>query len=335
MFIDITKLPAKLNELNYFKKNIDKKGTTIYSYSLKNQITIVCELDELEIENDFCIDSKTIDMIRLLSPIKEIVIDKDFTIKSKKGNYKTKLISSNLMLDFLNLKYEKTLNVNFEKLKNASQFVAKDNKRPILTGVNVTDLGDIIATNSFISFRYVNKEMIHIPRERSITIPSSFIDFIAKLSDSETITINFNRNNCMVQLDNVKYITNLLEGNYPSLDKIYATKIQYDEIVFDANDLKEKFFIAKEVGQDKNNEIIFFSLENDKLVSKGVNDFEAILKPLKNEVDYKFTVSLEYLNIIINNLKENTINVLYKQSDKPIFFLDNDNEFLILPMRRD
>ena len=47
---------------------------------------IVCELDNFEIENSFCVDNKALEMLKVLSPISEIVVDKNFIIKSKKGS---------------------------------------------------------------------------------------------------------------------------------------------------------------------------------------------------------------------------------------------------------
>lgn len=83
MILDINLLPKKLNEINYFKKTDD--GCEIYSYNeridTRNEV-IVIKLDS-EIENDFCVDSKALEMVKTLSPCEIEITDKSFIIKSK------------------------------------------------------------------------------------------------------------------------------------------------------------------------------------------------------------------------------------------------------------
>lgn len=335
MNLDINKLPKKYNEFNYFEKN-ENGGCTMYSYGLKSDMVIVCELDDFEIEKDFCIDSKALDMLKILNPINEIIVDKTFVIKSKKGKYVGKLIE-NSSFNKPKMYFENSFNADFMRLKIASSFCSNSDKRPILTGVNVNSNGDINATDSFVAYRYINKENIG-KTCYTITIPKDFVDFISKNVDiKDEITINFNYNTCMIKVDNIMYINNLLVGNYPSLSKVFETKNGANKIKFLVDEFKEKVSIAKNIGANKDMPI-YITFENDKFEAYGNNDFSGELENISDYkgFDYRFTISLDYLGDILSYLKDDEkITLHYVGNIKPIFFEENENEFLILPIKRD
>ena len=82
MNINVEKLPKKLNEFNYFKK--EENSCRMFSYGIKSALIIVVDFNELEIENDFCVDSKSLEMVRLLYPCNVKIVDKRFIGESKK-----------------------------------------------------------------------------------------------------------------------------------------------------------------------------------------------------------------------------------------------------------
>ena len=333
MCFDVKKLPKKINEYNFFEKN-SNGGCTLYSYGLKGDMIIVCELADFEIKKDFCVDSKAIEMLRLLSPIKEVQIDKTFVIKSTKGNYIGKLIGD-VPFNKPRMNFENSFKADFSRLKIASGFCATTDKKPILTGVNVNSNGDINATDSFVAYRYVGNGNNENPK--SITIPSAFVDFIGKNVDkNEDVIINFNTNTCMIQIDNIKYINRLLDGAFPNLSKVFDSKINSHDLKFNINDLKDKINISKNIGANKDNPI-YAIFTNNKFGAIGENDFVANLENKSNyNENYKFTISLDYLSKVLSNLVDNeNIVVGYTEPVRPIFIEENGNEFLILPVKKD
>lgn len=335
MILDINKLPKKTGEINHFVKN-DIGGCTLYSYSIKGQMNIVCLIDDLEIEEDFTIDNKALEMVKILSPVSDIIVDgKTFTIKSKKGNYKGKLLQNELFMK-PNMNFEYSFKTDLNKLKIASQFCSKNEKKPILTGVNVNSNGDINATDSFIAFRYVNKENVG-KTCYTITIPSDFIEFIGKVVDEDEITINFNKNSCAVEIGNIVYVNKLLDGNYPSLEKIFAVRNNATTIQFDIKELREKISISKNVGESKDHPI-YLTFKNGTLLANGDNDFASYLTESNENTcrDYDFTISLNNFGAILNNITNNEKIIFdYIDSIRPLFVKDDNNEFLILPIRKD
>lgn len=334
MYLDVNKLPKKFNEFNYFEKR--EKGCVLYSYSNKSNMTIVCELDDFEIDNDFCVDNKALEMLKVLNPINNVNIkNNSFIVESKKGKYKSKLIETN---NFLKPKmiFENNFEIDLNRLKTASKFCSKNDKKPILTGVNANSNGDINATDSFVAYRYVNQKNVG-KSCYVITIPSEFIDFISKTTNDSEVTINFNTNTCMIQIDNIKYINRLLEGNYPDLSKIFNARLNSNQIEFDINELKEKVAIAKNIGSNKDMPI-YLTFNNDTFIANGSNDFASELSNVADykDFDYKFTISLNYLSEVLNCLTDNEkVKLGYVESVRPIFIEENGNEFLILPVKRD
>ena len=116
MILDVSLLPKKLNELNYFKK-VDG-GVEIYSYAEnlkdRNEV-IVIKVDGFEIDNDFCVKAKALDMARVLNPADITITDKSFIIKSNKGKFTSKLISES----FYNLFIKTRIRVACRQLRQS------------------------------------------------------------------------------------------------------------------------------------------------------------------------------------------------------------------------
>lgn len=336
MILDVKKLPKKIGEINQFVKNENSSGCTLYSYSIKGQMSIVCLIDDFEIEENFAVDNKTLEMVKILSPITDVIVDgKTFTIKSSKGNYKAKLLQ-NRLFEKPNINFDLSFKTDLKRLKIASEFCSKNDKKPILTGVNVNSNGDINATDSFVAYRYVNKENVG-KSCYTITIPSEFIDFVSKVVDEKEVVIKFNNNICAVEVGNIIYVNRLLNGNYPSLSKIFEIRNNAENINFDINDLKEKVAIAKNVGEQKDKPI-FLTFNNGLLLANGENDFSSSLTNSNQKTcnNYEFTISLNNFATVLNNIIDNDkITIDYIDSVRPLFVEDNENEFLILPIRKD
>ena len=330
--IDVNLLPKKLNETNFFKKN-ENGGCTLYSYSPRKNITIICELENFEIENDFTVNEKVIDMIRILSPITSLnITDKQITIKSTKGNYKARLLENTYMIPAFEFKDKITIDIN--RLKIASCFASTTGKT-ILTGVNINSNGDIFASDSFIAYRYLaNLDLPENAYEKSITIPNEFIGFVAK-EFNETVDIYFssNRTTCMICDKNIKYVSRLLDGIFPNVNKVYQNNVGGENLVFDLEEFKQKFNIAKEVGKGFENYILL-TFEDGKLIAKGNNEYEVELKPENQSIDYSFAVAYDKLIPLINNVKNSKLVFKYVDGLKPLFVEDGQNEYLILPLRK-
>lgn len=331
MILDINLLPKKLSDINYFKK-VDG-GCELYSYSAKLQLrneVIVINLPGVEIENDFCVDSRVIDMLRTLSPADITITEKNFIIKSKKGKYSGKLISENLFeLSKEDLDYYTS--VNLESLNKACNFTSKNDKKPVLAGVRVDNNGNVIATDSFTlyTYNYNNNEYTL----DGYTLPVNFISIIKSLTTDEEVNIYHNDNVAMFKLDNIKIYTRLISGGYPDVRKLIATN--GIEVVndIDRNDIIEKVEIASKLsvlGNEEKN--IQIELSNNKLVAYGEDNFES---EIKLNCSGKIRVSNLLLTQALKSISDFDFKFKYDKDNKGIMlYLTNNNELcLILGIR--
>lgn len=322
-------LPKKVNEYNYFKK--EEKGCTLISFSEKKRNVIECKLEEFEIEQDFCIDDKALNMLVSLQPINSIKVDNLFIIKSKKGTYKAKLLDKKPINIVKNFEHKVVVESN--RLLKASKFVSDNDSRPILCGVCITENGDLYASDSYKAYRYLASGVAS-ENCSSIVVLKDFIELICKECD-ENIEIEYNSNMCCVTQNNISYISPLIEGKFPKIDSLYNIKSKGNKLVFDLQDFLDKLNIAKQVGNDLSNKNIALLFENNKLTAIGDDEFEADLVNIRENFDYSFTLVFSNFANIISCIDQNEkfIEMSYIESVKPIFIEDNKNEILVLPIR--
>lgn len=320
-------LPNKVNEINYFKK--EDKGCTLYSYSNKNTITIVAELPDFDIPHDFFVDDKAINMLNLLAPIKSIDIDNVcMSIKGAKGKYKARFIEGNVIAPNMNL--ENSITVDVERLKIASKFVSTNDTRPVLTGVNIKSDNSIYATDSYMAYRYISKQTVSEENANvEIVIHKSFIDYISSLYNDK-VQIFFNENTCMVKKDNISYVSRLLEGKYPDINRIYNGVKKLNKIVYDVKDLNEKLNIASIL--DFSSKYCVVNFKNNTMNVKAENPYDAEID-VTYEKDYEYNIALPRLKAVLSNLQNDKMILDFEDNFKQLYIEENGNEFVLLPMR--
>lgn len=322
MILDTSLLPNKLNDINYFKKL--KDGCEIYSYAGKvttrNEV-IVIKLDT-QIEKDFCVDSKAIEMVRALQPADITITDKSFIIKSTngKGKFTSRLLSEGLF-DLSSNELLREINVDIDKLVKASQYVSKNDKKPVLTGVRVDSEGNIYSSDSF-------KAYFHIPHSLSndgITIPVAFINLTKTLlNDIKDINIYYNNNILMVENGNIKLYGRLIEGNYPNMEKIISN-IQYaKEVEVDVEELLDRLNIAQNVGSDEDKKTTI-CLSQNKIEALGDDNYEAEIK-FDNQNEFCAKMQLESLSQALKNVNKPSLRFLVKDGIGLMAFVLNEEE---------
>lgn len=322
MVLDTNLLPKKLNDINYFKKVED--GCEIYSYASnvaqRNDVVVV-KLDT-QIEKDFCVDSKALEMVRALQPADITITDKSFIIKSTngKGKFTSRLLSEELF-DLSSNELLNEINVDMDKLVKASQYVSKNDKKPILTGVRVDSEGNIYASDSF-------KAYFHVPHKLStegITIPIAFINLTKSLlNDIKDININYNNNILMVENNNIKLYGKLIDGNYPNMEKIISN-IQYAKNVeFDYDELLDRLSIASNVGSDEDKKTIV-CLSQNKIEALGDDNYEAEIN-FDNSNEFSVKMQLELLNQALKTINKPILKVLVKDGNGLMAFAQNEEE---------
>ena len=336
MELNVDLLPKKLNDINYFLK--EEKGCSLYSFAEKNeerQNVIIVRLESFEIEKDFTIDNKAINMLRLLQPAEIKVTDNNFIIKSSKGKFSSKLINCDNFFK-PNLEVLNEFDTNFEYLNKASAYVSKSDKKPILTGVRLDANGNIYATDSF----RVYSKIVGDFSSNGITMPTAFIKTINDILNIEgRINNKYNNNNDIVEQDNITIVDRLLEGNYPSIEKIIKGVELASVVEINREEFVETLLLSQNVdsNDDVNGTIVV--LTENKFETKGNEIYENNIK-FENNNEYYLAVSQKSLLQALGTLKNDKFGfkVTHKEGAGQILFITNENDaeetILILGIKR-
>lgn len=325
MRIDLN-LPKKLYENNYFEKL--EKGCRLISFSLKNRNVIECELPEFEIDKNFCVNDKSLNMLNVLEN-PEIKVGTQFVIKSKKGTYRAKLLDTKP--NSIERNYTKEIRIETKRLAYASKFTSDNDARLALTGVCVSESGNVFSSDSFTAYRFIGE---NVPKENDpyIILPSDFVDLICK-ECGETVTLEYNDNVCSVAHGGARYITPLIIEKFPNFNRLYDELPSYHDITFDKKELEQIVAIAKQCGTSIENQMLVVSFTEKEIGVFGDNDYQVEIFDTKNLETYNFALTIEHLARGINFIKEDKVIFKYKDFNLPIFVEEDRNQVALLPIR--
>lgn len=271
-------LPKKINKFNYFKK--EEKGCKLYSYNevLNGGYYIVVDYPDLEIEKDFTIIDSTLNAIIMLNPGVELKLnEKNVVATSKKGRYTGKYVENKFSI--LNKQYTNSCMLNLDVLNKASSFTSANEKKPILTGVNVDENGKVVATDSFKVYRYISEEN-GIENPSSITISTTLIKLAYALFNNKNIQVEYNVSSVCMRDENVMLVGNLLTGDFPKIDIIF-NQINGEGCEISKNELLDAISFTKIAGAntDIKRVPLYATLGNGKYIGEADEKFE-------KEIDY-------------------------------------------------
>ena len=250
-----------------------------------------------------------------------------------------KCARSRFALNLGDFKEYPTFNVltNAEGLKvNCSEFISiisavnyacsKDEKRPILTGVNFSS--NVTATDSF-RLSQVNKDL-----GLKCTISANDINnLISILKDSDEVLIRNNNNVATFEFSDTIYQTRLLEGNYPDTSRLIANNFNFNikvdrikliEAVDRVNIFNEEYAT---IILDAYNGILKLSSN-----ATQVGDATDLLE-CENNDNIKFACNGLFLKETLLKFKENIIELNLVTAMRPITIKEDDLVALVLPVK--
>lgn len=312
------------------------KGNKIYSLNSDNgELVIICELENARFDTPFAIDNKAFDLIKKFeNPNLEL----DGTrLVVKEGRKKFTIETFNYELPQFDLTNMQKCEVNLELLKTARKFTSKKDIRPVLTSVNLVENGNMYASDSFALYRYEKVDSVDDFQLKSINIPNTFIDVLEKNSDeTSNIELLFNEKCILVINNNIKYISRLIVGAFPNVNKVInEQKSQHLELDF--KELKDNIAFANNVGASKdNNANIICRFKNNHLKCYGACEFETEFENINYENNFEFSVVIELIQLLISsaNQKLETIKLEFEGAFKPLTYKDELGQtILITPIR--
>ena len=227
---------------------------------------------------------------------------------------------------FESVSYEKVFDISVDDFIQISDkilfSVAKDDIRPILTGVNIEldkDLATFVTLDTFRLSKFDYKLDKPVAKTKSMVVPSVAFDhvlrvvrdsFVSALADSEVVGISLAKNNNFAKFNygNVVVYSRLLEGEYPKYKQIIPS-----EFSLVVNIPREDFLKAlKRVGVFAQNAIsqkvvLTFKDASVKLES-NIPELGSVTEqvPLESAVkkEFKIAFQLRFLSEVIGIISD-------------------------------
>lgn len=302
-----------------------------------------------------CLGRYFIEIIKKIndSLIKITVMENNFlVIKTSFCEYKLKLMD---VCDFLELdfSFQKLDSFQIETLflknmiKEVNISASKNEKRPILMGLNLIYQNNILksfATDSFrMSQKKINLDIKY--RNFNIVIPNKSLEELIKILEhcqSKHLKIYSDAQKIFLEIDNLWFQTSLLEGNYPQIQEIKLTNFPFS-IHLNKDDLMkalERVSLLFSKEQINTNVIKFILNEQNSIeISSSSESLGTALEkiiPLKVSANsFQIAFNAKYLEDVLKVLSVKEVVFYFDNPLKPFIIttLEKDSSIhLILPI---
>lgn len=232
---------------------------------------------------------------------------------------------------------------DFKALINKSIFsTALDDTRPILKGCCFEITNNNINSIGLDGYRlaFVKKPLVESTIETSIVVPAKSLTEICKfLEDSdELINIFIKKNFLMVEFDNTKIVTRLIEGDFINYKQIipkdFSSSIIINKGVFE--EAIERTSVLSRV--DRNN-LVRFDIKEKVLTLSSTSDIgnikENIGISLKGN-DLTIAFNSRYFSECLRTITDEAVKISFNISSSPCIITPSDSDeylYLILPVR--
>jgi DNA polymerase-3 subunit beta len=238
----------------------------------------------------------------------------------------------------------------FKSLIRQTAFAASSvENRPILTGVNFKLLGQTLTAVATDSYRLAKKsiqlEQTYEPLD--VIIPSKSLEELVRIleDNQQDLELHFSPSNILFKYDNTKFLSRLLEGNYPETSKLIPLEFP-TEVVFN----KEQLLIAIERAslltiRDGQNAIVKCEIREDDVIeiSSSSPEIGRVLEevyPVEGVTGnpLKIAFSSKFLTDAIKTLNSSEIKIGFTGEIRPFVITgeyDPDTLQLILPVKTD
>lgn len=215
--------------------------------------------------------------------------------------------------------------------------ISNQELRPLLTGVNVSIVGDELVFIATDSYRLAKKNIKldnPIETDINIVIPGKNIIELEKIiTDDEPVEMHIFNNKILFKYKNIKFQTNLLSGTYPNTSNLIPTEFG---IIVKLN--KEEYTASVDraalltQGKDKN--IIKMKLENKVMtINSYASEIGKVEEKLAVDTDTSSAIDIsfssKYMLEALRTLKEEEILLLMTDDVKPIVIKSITDESLI------
>lgn len=299
-------VPAK--PLNSFLSNLPKSDNNVIFETSGSKLHITSET------TDTFINTQPVD---------------DFPVVSEEKNDKKFKIDKNSFLKGLNSVWYST---------------AISSIKPELSSVYIYyDDGDLVfvATDSF---RLAEKRVkIHnIENFDDVLIPYRNVIEIVRILDDidENIELFFREDLLIIQSENIKIISRIIEGNFPDYKQIIP-KDSTTEVTLLKEDLIQGIKISN-IFSDKFNQVVFSIMPFDNIFeitsnSQEVGETKNSIKGKLEGDNLSISFNSKYIIDCFNSIKSDSIKLTFNGTDKPMIISGTSQDgflYLVMPMNK-
>lgn len=286
----------------------------------------------------------------------DLVEDRIVVIRSNRSEFKLRLMDSSDYpeIDFLSNEEEPlTIDADLLKtlVKETSYAASTNEKRPILTGVNIKFNNNnllAVATNSY-RLSQKNIKLRSNINNFDIVIPSKNLEDLTKILDTDTTDVNIyvSHNKVLFKMENILFQSSLLEGTYPNTERIIPTEFPVS-IPFNKDELLlavERVSLLSPRDKDTNYNIIKLKLNNDKSVelqstNKEIGDANEVILPTGDVIGSIINIAFSSRHLLdaLRSFNSSEVILNFAGEVKPFILKSTTDDsllHLILPVRID
>ena len=233
----------------------------------------------------------------------------------------------------------------FKEVINQTSFaISNQELRPILTGINLKIVGDLMECVATDSYRLSKKNITldePVKEDVNIVIPGkNLIEFEKILSDDEDLELHIFNTKILFKYKNILFQSNLLNGTFPNTSNLIPTEF---EIIAKSNldDYFSAIDRASLLTQGKDKNIVKMKIENGKMI---INSYASEIGKVEEKVNIEtdeeskidISFSAKYMLDALKTIKDEEILILLNTDVKPIVIKSVNDEsliHLILPIK--
>ena len=340
------------------KFELKKKKLTLTASD--NDITIQTSIESVN-EEDFVVENEgsiiiqgkyILDIVRKL-PDKyiniEVIDELKILIYTENSEFNLNGISES---EYPNIGLEeskKKVNIKagvFKSIVNQTAFASSNEEsKPVLTGINLNIVGDVLECNSTDSYRLARK-VVKLEKESeenyNIVVPShNIVEFSKILGDDEDVVeLHIFNNKILFKTGNLKFESRLINGTYPNTSNLLPD----DSFLVINTNLGDFYDVIDRVSiltSDKEKNIVTLETNDNILIlrssSAEIGRVEEKMKISKNNNEnIKISFSAKYMMEALKSFSTETVDIHFVGEIKPILIKSKEDETLtqlVLPIR--
>jgi len=218
--------------------------------------------------------------------------------------------------------------------------VSTDEARPILTGVLFKIQNNTLILVALDGYRLAYKEAaIENLIENTAVIPGKTLNELNKiLTDASKLEISFTDKHILFNMDHVKIISRLLEGDFINYEQIIPDSFK-SEMIIDTNEFKYAIERALLLSIKSNKSSIKFEIDHQHLTIKSNSEtgkMEEELKIKYNGEALKIGFNPTYILDVLKVIDSEKIKIHFNNNMSPAIIKglgDDQYKYMVLPVR--